>query len=272
MLFNLVNNVPQRPGMEWGFWMNDYLVSRQLANPSRNFADALSDISSAFGRASGDVQEILSDLTDYQRRMLIDANMVPYFSAEDIYDDLGDLAGIITAHPRIPFETVNDYSELQLNDFVSGDLARLREMKAHYESLQGRLVSMAGLVPASATRFYLELLNCLKINSLRAAHSLDLYEAVVLNKRGDADSAKAALLSAELTRKAALAVVLSQETRYRYDLNRYIHQEINETVYPFGYLRQAHTLCFWERQARQAESVVDKGRAASFSDLPTCIE
>jgi hypothetical protein len=259
-------------GNEWGYWMNDYSVSRTLARPGTTIDDISADLGAAYGAASQTVSEIMAEMIRYQKEMLIDKKMVAYFASEDFYYDMGQLVGIETHPKRLPLEDVAKYSESELAAFEAGDLARLAEIMDKYVSLRKDLVASAGLVPGGALRFFKELDNCLEINRLRAAHSLNLYEAVVKKARGDAAGAKALLDAAAAVRARAGQVIQNQEKLYRYDLNRYIHSEPNETIYPFGYLKQAHTLCYWERPAKQAEYVVLKGKAATISDLPNCID
>lgn len=72
----------------------------------------------------------------------------------------------------------------------------------------------------------------------------------------------------------ALAVVQAREASYRFRLSDLVEPltdgHLNPTRYPFGYLRQAHVLCLWERQELQARAVIDTGVAASPFDLPGC--
>ena len=44
----------------------------------------------------------------------------------------------------------------------------------------------------------------------------------------------------------------------------------NPTIYQFGYLRPAHTLCYWTRRDLQVRGLIDEGAAPGQFSLPTC--
>jgi hypothetical protein len=64
--------------------------------------------------------------------------------------------------------------------------------------------------------------------------------------------------------------VARREKGYRFDLHRMVDDYKNLTIYPFGYLRTAHNLCFWQRQEQQASTLIDTGYPASIAKLPSC--
>lgn len=68
----------------------------------------------------------------------------------------------------------------------------------------------------------------------------------------------------------AATIVARREKGYRFDLQRLTGDYDNPTVYPFGYLRPAHTQCYWLRREQQVRTLLDTAYPASLASLPTC--
>jgi hypothetical protein len=71
-------------------------------------------------------------------------------------------------------------------------------------------------------------------------------------------------------RQEAQAVVTRREAGYRFDLPRVNDRYDNPTIYPFGYLKQAHTLCYWDRREEQVQTLLDTGQAEPIGLLASC--
>jgi hypothetical protein len=85
------------------------------------------------------------------------------------------------------------------------------------------------------------------------------------------DAASLVTQAGQITTQAA-AVVAHRESQYRFDLDRVTGQYANPTIYPFGYLRQAHTLCYWHRREQQVTYILQNGVAEGQSSLPSCAD
>ncbi len=116
----------------------------------------------------------------------------------------------------------------------------------------------------------LEILDGVKIIRLRLLHSLNLYRAVLANLRSQ--DYKKYLNEAFLLRKESRSVIENRERYYRVDAERLVGSYKNPTIYHFGYLKQAHTLCLWKRQHKQAEYVIHRKRKPPILSVPLCID
>ena len=59
---------------------------------------------------------------------------------------------------------------------------------------------------------------------------------------------------------------------YRFDVGRLTNGYANTTNYAFGYLRQAHTQCFWHRENEQARRIIEEDLlGGSPTGLPSCL-
>jgi hypothetical protein len=104
--------------------------------------------------------------------------------------------------------------------------------------------------------------------ALRSQHAVDLYRAVLDRAAGEAwESDYDAALAVT---QAAAKVIARREPRYRYGVQRDTADYSNPTIYGFGYLRPAHTLCYWQRNEQQTKTLLDTGVAAAPFALPTC--
>ena len=68
----------------------------------------------------------------------------------------------------------------------------------------------------------------------------------------------------------AAQVVARREAEYRFDLDRVTGAYRNPTVYGFGYLRPAHTQCYWSRREEQVSFLLENGVAEGIFSLPNC--
>ncbi len=105
---------------------------------------------------------------------------------------------------------------------------------------------------------------------LRAQHAAILYRSVLAYARGDSGATASSLEQAAAFTSQAAGVVARREAHYRFDVTRETGQYANPTVYPFGYLRPAHTLCYWHRRESQVAYLLQNGAAAPVASLDTC--
>jgi hypothetical protein len=114
-----------------------------------------------------------------------------------------------------------------------------------------------------------ELDDGMKIVGLRLEHTARLYRAVLDFARGQPGASDLMDQAKSLTQQA-LSVVAHREAGYRFDLSRNVDDYANPTIYPFGYLRQAHTLCYWTRREEQVQTILDTGQPEPVGVLPGC--
>jgi hypothetical protein len=258
-------------GHEWGYWMTDALTARMLweedgAQPA--LEDVVAHATSIHGGCAPEVQAAVLSVMDAQREALFEKDLVPFASAEDLHDDLGDATGFLTQIPRVPFEAVAAMPERERETFratleeVSETARRHREALAALRAVQRRA--------DDAMRPWIdELVDGVEVTALKLEHAVALYQAVLAGFSEGGDTA-ALLEPAVLLRTEAAAVIARREASYRYDPARLTGSALNRTRYPFGLYAQAHTQCLWRRQEEQVRFLLDSGIAASPFTLPTC--
>ncbi|HEY2514357.1 MAG TPA: hypothetical protein VGI39_26000 [Polyangiaceae bacterium] len=256
-------------GHEWGYWMNDYLTAKMLWDPNTTVDALFADYASSYGDCAGEVAGALGKFTDLQTKYLFDDRLAPYVMGEDTTVDLGHVAGIPTIPRRVQFEDIVAMSEAERVDFEGSVLGELDDMTAAMTPLEDTVAADCARADADVTPWCDELWDGMAIVRLRAQHAAALYRATLAYARNDASAQSFYDQATGITTQAA-AVIARREAHYRFDLNRVTGTDPNPTIYPFGYLRQAHTQCFFQRREAQVASFLQDGIPPSVLNLPTC--
>ena len=255
-------------GHEWNYWLTDYLTAKMLWEPQQPLDYFLAHYAAAFGNCSSDIQTALSSFIDLQTQYLFNQRLVAYVQGENVDVELGYLAGLETHPRRVEFETV-----LAMND---GDRATFQtDVVDALESMAGDILPIENAVAArcrgsdAATAPWCnELWDGISIVRLRAEHAAHLYRAI-LDKAAGTDGTAEYNAALGVTTEAA-AVIARREAHYRFDLSRMVDDYTNPTVYQFGYLRPAHTQCYYRRREQQVTALLQTGVAAGVLALPSC--
>ncbi len=256
-------------GHEWGYWLTDYLTAKMLWEPEKEFDHFIKHYAQIYGDCSEGIQKALSEFINLQTIYLFDNRLISYISGEDIYDDLGYLMGIITHPKRVQFEEFFGFKEEEIQFFEKNTLEKLSEMAEEIYPIELTVNNYCDNSDDLLKPWCLEILDGIKIIRLRLLHSLNLYRAVLSSIR--AQDHEKYLSEASSLREQAKGVIENRAKYYRVDVERVATSYSNHTIYPFGYLKQAHTLCLWERQHKQAEYVIQNKTKPPLSQLPSCI-
>lgn len=252
-------------GHEWGYWMTDYLAAKMMWQPEGPLEDRLRDVTNVFGSCAGELQTAFEALLQIETAYLFDARLMPYISGEDQFDDFGDLAGTTTQPPRVPFDTVGRMQAEARAKFERDVVDKLEELARKLAPIVQAIREVCKGSDAALGPWCRELEHGADIVRLRARHSAHLYRAILL---GDATHLRAA----EASRQEAAEIVAYREREYRFSLDRLTAAYANPTIYKFGYLRQAHTLCLWRRQEQQARTWLEQATKAGPFDLEACLD
>jgi hypothetical protein len=257
-------------GHEWGYWMTDYLTARMAWDATAPLEKHLAHVARAFGGCGAEVEQALLRLIELQTKYLFDERLIAYLSGEDLHDDLGYLAGFVTTPRRLAFEEVFAMAELDRAAFEATVVHRLEEAVRELGEVDALLARACRRPDETLGAWCRELVDGAAITRLRLDHSRALYAAVIAAARG-ADASHG-LDEAGAIRERAAVVVQRRAADYRFDAARLVESWENPTAYDFGYLRQAHTLCYWHRQAEQAASAAKGEGAVALGSLPTCLD
>jgi hypothetical protein len=255
-------------GHEWNYWLTDYLTAKMLWEPSQPLSYFLDHYASAFGSCGADIGSALSSFVDLQTHYLFDERLLAYVQGENGTVDDGYLLGYETHPKRVAFEDVLAMSDQDRAEFTRNVIGELGAMADAMDPLEKAVAARCRGADATMASFCDELWDGMEIDVLRARHTVSLYRAV-LDLAGHADGSRDLAEARSLTALAA-KVVARREPHYRFPLHDLVDAYPNATAYEFGYLRQAHTLCYWSRQELQVQTLLEDGAPASVSQLPSC--
>ncbi len=256
-------------GHEWGYWMTDYLTAKMLWQPDAPLETFLAHYADAYGSCGTAVASDLSAVIDLQSKYIFDQRLLPYVQGENETVEFGYLAGHETHPKRIEFEEVWSMSEADKQGFESSVLAGLEALDSGLSPIESNFDARCRGADAAVAPWCAEVLDGLSVLRLRLQHTDHLYRAVLAKARGGNGDAEYNL-ALGITPNAQ-AVIERRKAGYRWDLHRLLDSYSNPTVYDFGYLWAAHSMCYWQRREQQARGIMDDGGVAiDIAGLPSC--
>jgi hypothetical protein len=255
-------------GHEWGYWMTDYLVAKMLWAAGDPLDAFVGHYAAAYGSCATDVASALSSFIQLQTSYLFDQRLLAYVQGENTTVDVGYLAGLETHPKRVQFEEVAAMSEDDRSAFEASVVDALDAFAAQVQPVEDAIAARCRGADATIAPWCGELWDGVEIVRLRAQHAALLYRAVIAYARGQDGTGPLAQATA-LTDVAA-QVVARREAGYRFDVDRETGAYSNPTIYAYGYLRQAHTQCYWHRREEQVSFLLANGVAEGQFSLPNC--
>ncbi len=245
-------------GWEWGYWLHDYATLRA----SYELEPAADLVAHAFADDLGPAAALVLDLIDAQKVALMDERLVAYLAGRDQSFELGVALGIVSQPDRVTFSELVTADEATRNE-VRADITRL---DAHAAELAGFADDAAALaLPES--RWTRELRDAFRVTALRAAFARDIYEAMLAHLDGDEAALRANHADALAHLEAARPIVRRRHGDLHHERDNIVLRHANSTLYAYGYLHMADTLCFWERELRQVENLA----GLSSASIPDCV-
>jgi hypothetical protein len=276
----LDHHVSFMSGHEWGYWLTDYLVAKMLWDPGAPLDTFLRSYASAFGDCADGIDAALSSNIALQTEYLFDRRLLPYVQGENTTVDLGYEIGLETHPKRVEFEqllpatcargTCTGSTDAERSAFEANVVGGLDAYAAQSQPIEDAVAARCRGSDATLAPWCAELRDGMTIVRLRAQHAAALYRSILAYARGDGQDAAGLLAQAQGVTSQAGAVITGRESHYRFDLQRDTGQYDNPTIYPFGYLRPAHTLCYYTRREAQVSFILQNGTAAPLAGLPSC--
>ncbi len=255
-------------GMEWMHFLTDYLAAKQTWDnkiPLKKLVDWYADI---FGEAKETVKHILLDSMELQNEAFINKSLSPFLSGEDTYDEAGWFGNVHTHPPFTRFNRVLKMKEEKMKKFLA-DMETMENFVTAYDRYLKTLRSERKNIGKNALYWVDELYDSLEVTKLRAEHTHILYTGALALRNGSKDAAEQKLKEAQGIKQLAEKVIRRREKMYRYPAAMMFERNTNYTMYPFAYLHQAHTMCFWTRREEELKQNIS-GSFNAFA-LPKCI-
>lgn len=259
---SLQDHVLFSSGWEWGYWQNDYTTLRFTHTLPEAPGEAFREMFAPWGELGSELASVLVATMELQHEALIDDRLAPWLAGREAIIDLGDTRGIVSQPDRPGFDEIAAMSDAELLE-IRARADALDALAAETEALLERLEGYDAV-----DRWIQESLDGLQIDALRArfaARSLEAAAAVGAGQQGDAAEA---LASASGLLDEARSVVARRHGDLHWAGGRRILEssDSNASLYQFGYLAKAETLCFWEREEAQLEELV----SGEDVEIPNC--
>jgi hypothetical protein len=260
---DLEDHVVFSTGWEWGYWQNDWTVLRTSAHLPASDDVLLHDMLDPLPHGEAMVP-IVTDLIEVQRRAFLDERLSGYTGGRDATFVLGELLGVSSQPLRVSIAAVAAMTPADRLLYRSSVAEPLAVLATDLAALEAR-VDALGIDPGD--RWLSEIVDGIEIDRLRAQHAAALADATADFGDGVDISAQVTAMLA-LEAEAAVVVARRRAGFHDRDGDELVQERRpSASLYQYGYLREADTLCYWRRDR------IELSNAAGVSDLrvPGCV-
>jgi len=250
-------------GWEWGYWQTDAAVLRMNHHLPETFEDVLAELLRGYGEQGPAFAAAIARMADVQHEGLLVKRLAAYYAARDAAMDIGRTLGIFSQPERPEFSTVASWTPEARASFRSDVLEPLGAFATATEAARDALLALP--LPAD-DRFVREAHDGARINALRARFVEAAWSAVLAHAAGDETAPLLSRMDA-LRTEAATVVSVRRSGMHDPRFRRLLATAPNNTLYDYGYLREANTLCFWQREAAQVRNLVEQAGLT----VPGCV-
>ncbi|MCA9667580.1 MAG: hypothetical protein KC503_18395 [Myxococcales bacterium] len=253
-------------GWEWGYWQHDVAALRMSFAPPQSYLATLQQMFAPWlGGSGARVAQVIFELAELQQRALIDQRLAPYLAGRDSVLDLGRKLDppIISQPDRPSLEEIKAYDQSKRDAFTRSVLEPLAALRDGIAALAARLRGFG--LDTRQNPFAAELVDAFEITEARARFVTALFSAALaLAAEKPIDTFSAAMDQALADGKAIVA--RRHGALFYPEPERLLPRRPNATFYPFGYLHQAHTLCYWVREHALLARLAGTGKPS----VPNC--
>ncbi len=246
-------------GWEWGYWQQDVATMRAAHTVPDDWRDSFRWMFAPLGEAGPALAEAVIATTETQHEFLIERRLGAYLGGRDGSMDVAEDFGIVSQPSRIAFDDVLAMDATDRAAFASTTAADMdafaAALWADFGAIDALGPDLSTLPDGSPNRWYAEVRDGAEVTAQRAAFIAALYRAVLAHGDGDDAARDAAFLEADASYVLARAAV----DRRHADLHDAEPELLftpadNATIYDFGYLLRAETLCYWDRDLASARN------------------
>lgn len=244
-------------GWEWGYWQNDVAVLRMsYALPDRWQAVLEEQLAPLPGGPA--LASSVTALAELEHDALMEGGLAAYLASTDLTFALG-LAMDFWSQPRRPeIAEVATMDAAALDDFERDVVVPLGELRDALDAIP---------TPAGEDPFVAETRDGVEIDRARARFAAAIWAGALALGRGQ--SAAPHLEAARAARAEAEVVVRRRHAALHDPDGAMLVQSRVPTagLYDYGYLREADTLCYYDRELTQLENAA----AGTSRTVPGCV-
>lgn len=237
-------------GWEWGYWLTDALALRMTYGLPATWDAPVADLFAAWPQGAA-VADLVRWLGEREHDALIGQRLAAYLAGRDQLMDAGRKLGIISQPDRVDPDAVLALSAADRAAFVTKTVQPLAAFAQDLTALSQELEALG--LPADP--WLDELRDGFAVTAARARFTAALYQGTVAHADTGADSGWLQKADAALADGQAV-VARRRKALWWPDVKAILGDGPNPTFYKYGYLREANSLCFWNRERAQARNAV----------------
>jgi hypothetical protein len=241
-------------GWEWGYWQTDAATLRMGFHLPDHWQDPLEEMFAPYGEAGHAMVTQMTALGDLQFDALIGHRLAPYIAGRDAIIDAGEsMRGIVAAPTRPSFDSLLTMDATTRATFVTNVLDPLDALATSTEAIRDAV----NAIPADTSDpFVSELRDSLAVDAARARFAASIWRAA--ERFASTGSDAGFLATAQTALAAGHAAVMHRHANLHWpEGSRLISRQYNPTVYRYGYLYFADSLCYWERELEQVRAILE---------------
>ncbi len=251
-------------GWEWGYWQTDYATLRMNFRLPSSWRAPYEQMFAPWGERGARLVDAIEKFGTAQHEALIGQRLAPYLAGRDQIMDVSELQNLIAQPDRPQFFEAKKFSPEQRAAFRTNVLAPLESLAEKEAEALADVELLARALGEDP--WFNEILDGMAVTTARTRFIHALYSAVL----DAAESGSPGAWLDEATAQLGIgksAVTRRHQNMHDPDGRRLLLNRENATLYPYGYLREAQTLCFWNRERIQVERLL-LGRTESE---PACV-
>ncbi len=259
----LAQHVEFSSGFEWNYWQNDYATLRMNFTLPAQWGDEVQTMFAPWGSQGQKLAAQITALGELQNTMLIQDALAAYIAGRDALIDYGAMTGVISQPDRVALSDMVTMDASVLAQFQQDVIAPLATLASQTQAIQSAISSI-GL--SESDPWISEVSDGVRVDVDRATFVHALYAAVANHIAQQTDGGWLAKANAALA--DATATVAHRHSHMHYPRPTDLTERSgNSTLYQYGYLYEADTLCYWQRELIQARAIL----VGDQTQVPACV-
>jgi hypothetical protein len=229
-------------GWEWGYWQTDYLTLRMTYEATDRWQTPLETMLAPLGPKGAALAAQIEQLAMVQHHALIEQSLAPYMAGDDFLID--SAYPMIISQPHRPsFSDVTAMSSDDRAAFATNVVAPLEQLAADTDAVAHAVNAVGG----DDDPWVAEIRDGVDVDAARVRFIAALYHAAVAQADGASTDAYFANADEAL---AEAKTIVARRHAHLHDPSpeRILQEGPNATIYHYGYLNEADTLCYWVRE------------------------
>ena len=247
-------------GWEWGYWQNDYVTLRMSYQTPDHWSQPIEEMLAPYGQKGAALAAAIAQLATIQHDALIGQRLAPWLEGVDFLFESAWANGIISQPPRPSPADVAAMTPDARAAFTASVLDPLDQLAA---ATDGVAATVAGLHLDGGDPWLSEISDGIGVDAARVHFVAAIYRAAVDFADGKPTDSLFATADAALARAQKLVAHRHAHLHDPDSARLVAPDSINATVYKYGYLYYADTLCYWVRERAQAAQLI-----LGSSDMP----